>query len=62
MNRSQYVGRAGGLGLLGHRLRDEDRVRIAGPSERQRPAVLGVPGQDRVARRERARSSGSDTS
>ena len=40
--------RARRLGLLGHRLGHEDRVRVASPPERERPALLGVPGEDRV--------------
>ena len=40
--------RARRLGLLGHRLGDEDRVRVASPTERERPALLRVPGEDRV--------------
>ena len=40
--------RARRLGLLGHRLGDEDRVRVASPPERERPALLRVPGEDRV--------------
>ena len=40
--------RARRLGLLGHRLGHEDRVRVASPPERERPALLRVPGEDRV--------------
>ena len=40
-----------GLGLLGHRLGDEDRVRVAGPAERERPAMPRVPAEDRPTRR-----------
>ena len=56
--------RASGLRLLGHRLGHEDRVRVARASERERPAALRVPGEDRVAgsggerRRGRARPRG----
>ena len=55
MKRCQCVGRAGRLRLLGHRLRNEDGVGVGRPAEGQRPAVLGVPGEDRVARRARER-------
>ena len=41
---------ASGLGLLGHRLRDEDRVWIAGVAESEGPAMLCVPGKDGLAR------------
>ncbi len=48
------VGRsAGGLGLLGHRLGDEDRVGIGGAAEGEWPAPHLVPGEDRVANRRR---------
>ncbi len=47
------LGSAGGLGLLGHRLRHEDRVRIGRAPEGERPAALRVPGEDGVARLER---------
>ena len=50
---------ARGLGLLGHRLGDEDRVRVARAAEGERPAALGVPGEDRVPRRAARRRSGS---
>ena len=37
------VGRPRGLGLLGHELRDENRPRLAGLTERQKAAIRGVP-------------------
>ncbi len=45
------VSRARGLGLLGHRLRHEDRVWIGRAPKGQRSATLGVPREDRLARR-----------
>ena len=44
---------AGRLRLLRHRLRDEDRVRIGRPAERQGSTARGVPVEDRVTRRGR---------
>ena len=44
---------ARGLGLLGHRLGDEDRVRVGGPAERERPAMPRVPARIAPTRRRR---------
>ena len=47
---------ASGLRLLGHRLRDEDRVGVGGRAERERPGAAGVPGENGVAERGRERA------
>ena len=47
--RDPRLTRPGRLGLLGHRLGDEDRVRVGRATERQRPAARRIPGEDGIA-------------
>ena len=55
--RAPGLGGAGGLGLLRHRLGHEDRPRVGGRAERERPAFRVEPGEDGVAELDRHRGS-----